>query len=191
MHYVCMAQTIPPSEPLEFRAGDTVAWTKSLADFSAADGWVLNYRFINAAGKFDITGTASGTIHAINVSAATTGAYAGGVYSWQAYVTKGAERYTIGHGNTTVLSNLAGEVAGYDTRSSARKCLDQLDAALATYGKKAYTQSYSIAGRTMSFQSPGEFLAFRSKVQQEVNRETAATRIRNGLSARNKSTIGF
>lgn len=191
MHYVCMAKPIPTSEPLEFTAGDTVAWTKSLADFSAADGWVLNYRFINAAGKFDITGSASGSDHSINVPAVTTAGYIGGAYSWQAYVTKGAERYTVGTGNTTVLSNLAGEAAGYDTRSSARKCLDQLNDALATYGKKAYTQSYQIAGRSMSFQSPGDFLAFRSKVQQEVNRETSAIRIRNGLSARNKSTIGF
>lgn len=186
-----MAKTIPTTEPLAFTAGDTVAWTKSLSDFSAADGWVLNYRFINSAGKFDIASTASGADHAISVSAATSTAYMAGIYSWQSYVTKGAERYTVAVGSLEVEADLAAKTVGFDTRTPAQKCLDQINAAFATYGNKAYTQEYEIAGRRMKFTSPGEFLAFRSKVQQEVNREFAANQIKRGLTVRNKSTVGF
>ncbi len=43
----------------------------------------------------------------------------------------------------------------------------------------------------MTFTSPSEFLAFRSKVQQEVNREIAAQNRKNGLQVRNKVLTGF
>lgn len=186
-----MAKTIPSTEPLAFNAGDTITWTKSLADFSAADGWVLNYRFINAANKFDVTASASGADHAININAATSAAYVAGIYSWQSYVTKAAERYTIAIGEVEIVADLAAKSAGFDTRTPAQKCLDQINIAFASYGNKAYTQEYEIAGRRMKFATPGEFLAFRSKVQQEVNREINANKIKNGLSVRNKSTVGF
>ena len=186
-----MAKTIPSIEPLAFTAGDTIAWLKSLADFSAADGWVLNYRFINASNKFDVVGSASGADHAININAATSAAYVAGIYSWQSYVTKGAERYTVATGSVEIMADLAAKASGFDTRSPAQKCLDLLNIAFASYGNKAYTQEYEIAGRRMKFNTPGDFLAFRSKVQQEVNREINANKIKNGLSVRNKSTVGF
>jgi hypothetical protein len=186
-----MAKTIQITEPLEFTAGDTVTWHKSLSDYPANDGWSLVYTLINATAKLSIASTASGSDHAINITALISSGYAAGIYSWQSCVTKGLERYTVGAGNIRIQQNLAGEVAGVDLRSSAKKCLDQLDAALANYGKKAYLQAYEIAGRSMKFNAPSDFLTFRSKIQQEVNREIAVTRIKNGLSARNKSTIGF
>jgi hypothetical protein len=186
-----MQNTILNTEPEAFTAGDTVQWLKSLSDYPADDGWVLNYVFINAANKYSISSTAQGASHKINITAATSAAYVAGLYSTQSFVTNGEERYTVATGNIQINPNLAGQAFGFDTRSPAKKCLDQLDAALSTYGKKAYLQQYSIAGRSMSFNNPSEFLAFRSKVQQEVNREISAQRIKNGMSARNKTTIGF
>lgn len=186
-----MAQTIPTIEPLEITAGDTIAWTKSLSDFPASDSWVLNYRIINTSNKYDIVCTASGADHAANVTATNSANYAAGTYSWQSFVTKGTERYTVGNGNIVIKENLAAKSAGFDIRTSAKKCLDALNTALEVYGKKAYTQEYEIAGRRMKFSSPGEFLSFRAKVQQEVNREIQAERIKNGLSARTKSLIGL
>jgi hypothetical protein len=54
--------TIPSCEPPQFVAGDTVQWTKSLADFVPSDGWTLKYRFTNAV--------AGGEIAAANVTCA-------------------------------------------------------------------------------------------------------------------------
>lgn len=186
-----MQNTILNTEPAEFTAGDTVQWIKTLSDYPADDGWVLNYVFINAANKYTVSSTADGQSHKVSITATTSSGYAAGAYSTQSFVTKGDERYTIANGSIKINTNLAGQAAGFDTRSSAKKCLDQLNEAFANYGKKAYLQQYSIAGRTMSFNSPGDFLAFRSKVQQEVNREISAERTKNGMSARNKSMIGF
>ena len=186
-----MAQTVPTSEPSSVVAGDTVAWTKSLADYSAADGWVLNYRLINAAGKIDIVATASGADHAVSVAAATSAAWAPGDYVWQGYVEKAAERYTVGSGAITIKPDLAAEAAGFDTRSAARKALDLLDAALVTHGANAWTQEYEIAGRRMKFKSAGEFMAWRDKLKAEVAREEAADRIAAGMGGGRKVYVRF
>jgi hypothetical protein len=46
---------IPSCEPQEIVAGDTVLWTKSLADFLPSDGWALKYRLTNAPANAEIT----------------------------------------------------------------------------------------------------------------------------------------
>lgn len=179
------------TEPTAITAGDTVSWLKTLADYSAADGWALAYTLINANAKITLGSTASGSNHLVSASADTTSAWAAGSYTWQATVTKAAERHTIGTGTLTIAPDLAGSATPLDTRTSARQALDVLDAALATYGNKAYTQSYEISGRKMQFTSPTEFMSFRSKVAAEVVREENARRISAGLAPRNQLSVRF
>jgi hypothetical protein len=187
-----MTQTVPTSVPESVTAGDTIQWTITLADYLASDGWVLKYRLINAAGKIDITSTADGDNHAIDVSAVNSSAWAAGTYDYQAYVDGvSSQRKTIATGKIIVLPNLAAEASGYDNRTAARKLLDQLDADLAAYGNKAYTQEYEIAGRRMKFISPGDFIAFRNKIQAEVAREEAAARIARGEDGGRKVYVRF
>jgi hypothetical protein len=187
-----MAQTIPNSIPSRVTAGDTVQWQIALADFPASVGWVLKYRFINAAGKIDIISSASVDDHLVSVTATTSSGWTAGDYDYQAYVEgAGAVRHTISTGRIKVLPNLAANTTNFDNRTDARKCLDLLNEAFASYGSKAYTKEYEIAGRRMAFANPGEFLSFRSKVQQEVNREEAAARIARGESPRNKILVRF
>ncbi len=186
-----MAQTVPTAVPDTFTAGDTISWKITLTDYPADDGWVLKYRFINAAGKFDITATADGADHLVSVAAATSAGYAAGTYSYQAYVEKGTNRHTVDTGSAIVKPNLAAQSAGYDNRSIARKTLEAIEAAMVAHGSKAWMQEYSIAGRTMKFRSVAEFMAFRSKMQQEVRAEEAAERIARGESAGNKLFVRF
>ena len=182
---------VSTTTPKTITAGDTLLWQISLSDYLASASWVLNYRLINAAGKVDIVGTASGDDHRISVTAATSATYAAGDYDYQAFVTKGAERYTVETGRIKILPNLAAAASTFDNRTAARKCLDALDIALAAYGNKAYTQEYEVAGRRMKFNSPGDFLAFRNKVMAEVAREEAAAAIQRGESPRNKTYVRF
>lgn len=186
-----MAQSILTREPAEVTAGDTVTWSKSLSDYSAAESWVLHYRLINAAGKIDITASASGVDHLVSETAATTADWAAGTYTWQAYVTKAAERYTVGSGSLIVKPDLAAEAAGYDTRSTAKKTLDLLDAAMVSHGASAWTQEYEIAGRRMKFVSASDFMAYRSKVVAEVGREEAKSRLAAGLASKTKIFVRF
>lgn len=178
------------TEPTRVTAGDTIAWTKTLSDYPASASWVLSYTLINAANKITITATASGADHAVSVLAATSAAYTPATYTWQAVVTKAAERYTVGNGQMVVAPNLAA-AATYDTRTSAKKALEAVNLALETYGAKAYQNSYEIAGRKMQFQNPGDFLAFRSKLMAEVAREDNATRLAAGLAPKNQLQVRF
>ncbi len=188
-----MAQ-IATTEPASVTAGDTLTWQRSLADYPA-DTWTLKYRLINAAGKIDITSEASGTDHLVTVTAATSADWDAGDYTWQAYVEKGTgltlERHTVGTGRITVAADLAAEAAGYDTRSSAKKTLDLLDAAMVANGSRAWTAEYEIAGRKMKFRSAAEFMAYRSKVVAEVAREEAAERLALGLPSKTKVLVRF
>lgn len=167
---------IPTLEPDKVTAGDTWKWKRSLDHYSAADGWVLTYKLINASGDIDITASADGSDHLVSESAATTAAYAAGKYRWQGYVTKGAERYAIGRGEIEVLPDLATETT-YDDRTHARKVLDAIEAVIE--GRASQDQmSYSINNRQLSRMPIEDLLKFRgvyrAEVQAEMNKEKIA-----------------
>lgn len=178
------------TEPTRITAGDTVSWAKSLSAYPASAGWSLTYTLINSAGKISITTAASGDDHLVSVSAATSASYAPGVYLWQAHVQKAADRFTVGQGTITVAPNIAAATT-FDARSSARKALDAVNAIFEAYGSKAYLQSFEIAGRKQAFHTPGDFLAFRSKLMAEVAREDNAARLAAGLAPRNQVHVRF
>lgn len=187
-----MTLAIPTFEPLIFRAGDTVNWTKSLADFPTSEGWALSYRLINSTDKIDINAVISGDLYSISVLATTTAAYKPGIYTWSSAVTLAAVRHSIASGKVTIAPDLASVTAdGYDLRSNARKALDAVNAAMLAHGTNAWTQSYSIAGRSMTFKNVGEFFAFRSKLIVEVRAEENADRILNGEKPNNKLRVRF
>jgi hypothetical protein len=184
--------TLPDREPTSFTAGDTLSWTRSLADYPASAGWVLAYRFINATAKFDITAGASGDDHLVSVTAATSASYAAGSYSWQAFVTKGAERYTVGSGICDVEPNLAAvSASGYDDRSPARKALDAMDAGLQQFGANAHVQSYTIEGRQMTYRTFADFMAARDRLAREVAQEESGRRAAAGLASKNRMRVKF
>lgn len=183
---------IPTTEPASITAGDTLAWTKSLADYPANAGWVLNYRLINATNKYDIAAAASGADHAVSVPAATSASYAVGWYDWQATVTKAAERYTVGSGRMQVLPNLAAQASGYDNRSQARKILDLLLTAYESAAtNRAYVQEYDIAGRRMRFNNKADWITEINFWKAQVAAEERAANINKGLGAGNKLLVRF
>jgi len=174
-------------------AGDSLNFLTPGGEYPASDGWSLVYKLIpRTAGPsvISISSTAEGADHRIDVVPATTAAWAAGSYSWACYALKTGQRKTLQTGNTQILPDPA-VVAILDNRSSARKALEAANAALETYGHKAFMQSYSINGRAQSFQSPSEFMAWRSRLQAEVAREDNAEAIRAGMSPRNLLRVRF
>jgi hypothetical protein len=174
-----VAADIPTSEPSALRAGDTWKWTKTLADYPAS-AWTLTYRFKNAAGGFEIVAAASGDDYAVTVAAATTAGYSAGVYSWQAQVSAGAEKYTVDTGTLAVDPNLftGTASAAYDARSHARKTLAAIEAWLES--RNAGVAEYEIAGRRMKYIPLPDLLKLRQHYKAEVAAEDAAEAIRNG-----------
>ena len=121
-----MSATVPTIEPTAARAGDTWAWSRTLADYPAP-AWELTYTLWSATAAYAITAAADGTAHSVSVAAATTAAYAPGRYEWAARVTQGADGYTIASGVIQILPALG---AAMDTRSHARRMLDAINAML-------------------------------------------------------------
>ncbi len=168
---------IPDNEPLSARAGDTWKWTRTLADYPAPT-WVLKYRFKNATGYFEITAAASGTDHAVTVTAATTAAYVPGTYTWMAWVEPGAEKYTVDTGTLVVDPDYRASTAAYDGRSHARKMLDAIEAWLEA--RDVAVAEYEIAGRRMKYIPIPELIALRSRYKLEVQALANADLIAKG-----------
>ena len=178
-----MTAAIPTSEPAELRAGDTWTWTKTLADYPASTPWTLKYRFKNAAGGFEITATADGDGYSVSVAAATTAAYAAGVYSWMAWVEGGSsEKYTVDTGTLTIDPDFRSgtSTAAYDNRSHARTVLDAIEAVIEGRATKDQ-EEYEIAGRRLKRTPIASLLKMRQHYNSEVATEEAREAMANGI----------
>jgi hypothetical protein len=160
-----MSAPIPTTEPASIRAGDSASWQISDANYSAGAGWVLTWTFINAAGKFSITSTASGNDHLVHVLPAVTALYPAGDYAWQCVAANGTDAYTIRQGNMEVVASFAA-VATLDGRSFARKTLDALEAWIETHDPGV--AEYEIAGRRMKYIPITDLLKLRDQFRKEV-----------------------
>lgn len=175
------------SVPADITAGDTLSWQITLGDYPASASWVLHYTLISAANKYTLDGTASGDDHIIAATAAATASYVAGEYSWQAYVTKAAERYTVGTGSITIQPNLAALAGGYDNRSHVKKTLDAIESWLEN--KNPAVSEYEIAGRRMRYIPIPDLLKLRDRYKMELRAEEAAKS--SGIAGKNKLQVRF
>ncbi len=182
-----MAASTPTTEPVSLLAGDTAKWLITLADYSAADGWVLTYTLANAANRITFAASASGSDFLVNVPAATTVGWAAGSYSWRSQVSKSGEVFTVATGTITVAPSFG---AAVDARSHARKTLAAVEAYLED-ANNLTAASYQIAGRQLSRLSIPDLLALRSRYQMEVAREDAAALVGRGLPDNRRVLVRF
>ena len=185
---------IATTEPTSVVAGDTVAWTRSLADYPAPT-YVLKYRFLNAAGKIDLTAAASGTDHAVSATAAVSALWTAGDYDWLAWVETGtgptAERYSVDEGRITVEANRAA-LNTWDGRTPARKIYDALLAAYQTAAtSRAFVGEYEIAGRRMKFNAKADWLVELDYWKAQVASEDRAEAIANGMGGSGRLLVRF
>lgn len=167
---------IATTEPEYFVAGDTVKWKKTLADYKASDGWTLSYA-LRGAGTINLTATASGADHQVDVTAAASAAYKVGIYSFNAYVTKAAERYTVGSGYIEIKENLATAATFTDRLLTLQADVDAINAWL---GKNYSFASYSIGGRSLNKYTIADLYMLRGRLQSELQNLKDAEKIRRG-----------
>jgi hypothetical protein len=186
-----MAAEIPTYEPEEFTRGDTVKWKINLPDYAPQDGWTLKYSFVTSSGQVDVTGTDNGDgYHLVTIDSTTSQSFSAGDWSWQAYVEKAGERYTVRRGTLVVKEDFASQTSGYDARTHVKKVLDALEATI--LGKATSDQlSYTIAGRSLSRMSPSELIHWRDIYRAEYEREKRAERIRRGLGHKGVVRVRF
>jgi hypothetical protein len=177
-------------------AGDSLAFTTTVPDYPATDGWTLKFRLIprfTSPVQAPITLTATTyetTGYRVDVGASTTSGWAPGAYSWASWVEQTGQRVTVEQGGELTVAPDPGAAAqGTDVRSDSQRALDNARTALA-----AYTQSngnvaeYEIAGRRMRFSSAADIVKLINHLQGEVVRERRAASIAAGLG--NPSRIG-
>jgi len=167
------------TEPISIIPGDTVKWTRTLADYPASAGWALSYELLNAMHRYEIPATADGKAFRVVVSAQTTQSYAPGAYDWRARVTNADEVYTVASGRLTVAPSFG---AAGDVRSHARRTLDAIEAVLEGRATSA-TAEYEINGRRLKYIPLNELHAMRTKYQREVAAEEGKSGPR-GVSGR-------
>lgn len=91
----------------ELVAGDSLAFNTQIADYSAADGWVLRYRLVPRGGgvAIGLDTVPSGVDHRVQINSTITALWVPGAYDWVSYVSRGAERFTIERGQCAVLAD--------------------------------------------------------------------------------------
>ena len=153
-------------------AGDSLNFATITPGYSAADGWVLKYRLVprSAGGAgIDITATAEGDDHRVQVAALATESWAADTYGWAAWVEKATERYTVQSGQIVVTPNPRTAAPGLDSRSQARKALDDAKTAFAAWAPTK--KRYRIGDREMEFNTAAEIIKlityWESKVAEE------------------------
>lgn len=189
-----VAADIPSREPETIVAGDTVKWTKSLADYPASGGWVLTYEVLHSAGDLGtVTASASGADFTVTILAATTATWNTGTTDklahWNAFVTLSGERYRVGYGTFTLKPNAA-VVTTLDARSHARLVLDSIRAVIEGRATKDQ-QAYAIAGRSLSLTPMSDLLELERRYMERVASEERAERAANGLGNRSRIKTRF
>jgi len=114
-------------EPIEFVAGDTLAFNRRLADYPADQGWSLLYELRGGTQAVSFTSTASGSDHACVVSAATTSTWAPGSYVLEGYAVNGDQRFTIYYGALAIRLNLQTAPGNAPIQTFAQQMLAQIE----------------------------------------------------------------
>jgi len=177
-----MTATVPVQLPAEIRAGDTLTFTRSHADYPASAGWVLAFKLIPSVGApVDFTGSASGDDYAVTVLASTTAAWSAGRYTWVETLTLDAVRVTVGSGEVLVLPDLAALTTAYDGRSFARKMPEAIEAALVNAATASQLDLIDVtfAGRGQK-RDRALLIKERDRYRREVLAEDRAAGIKPG-----------
>ena len=172
--------------------GSTWAFEENVDEFSADDGWKLEYILTNASKniKLESNSESSGNTFVFKIAGTTTSGYTTGDYSVAIFAVNGDDRRFISTGcAVTIRPNIA-EGDADDSRSHIQKVLDSIEAVLE--GKAASdVQSYSIAGRSISRYSIAELVKWRSTYKSMLAQECNATAVRSGKCSRNKIKVEF
>ncbi len=114
----------------------------------------------------------------MTIAAATTAAYASGIYDFIGWVIKGTEKYEVFNSMIEVLPNPT-NTSAYDPRSHARRVMELLEAAMEGRVPNGM-ESYSIGGRSINKIPLSQLRELWEKYKQDVVMEEQAERLVNG-----------
>lgn len=166
-------------------AGDSATWddasfTDTQGGSYAAPLWALRYE-LRGAQVLTLNAAPNGSGWRTSITAAQSAALVGGMYSWAAYATNGAQRVTAGKGTLQIEADITGAIAGYDGRTQNQKDLDAVRAEIRGRVNGGMTVEYMIGSRSLKKEPSSELLVIESRLVRMVASENAAASIANGL----------
>lgn len=180
--------------PTSLRAGDTYRQLLQPGDYSAADGWAMKQRFTprSAGSPIEMTAAAEGAAHLFLVLPAGTGGtadWAPGEYAAVRWVEKGDDVFTLAQWQLTITPNLRAVGPGTDTRSLARRALDDAKAAYAAMMEDPTLRRFKIGEREREFNAPADILAHITYWESQVATEERLAGRREPVARRIYSRI--
>lgn len=175
--------------PKQLYAGTTLKWRDDGAagplneSITSAD-WALTYYLrtnTNQEGH-TVIGTSYGNGWEFTISATDSAGFDAGSWFFNAEVSKGSEKFTLGSGRLEVFASLAytGQPGAFDGRTQAEQDLDAVTSAIRSIiADKA--AEYSIGNRTFKRIDLAELRVRESQLKAIVARERKAAMIANGL----------
>mgnify|MGYP001139431803 CR=1 FL=1 len=166
----------PITLPSQLRAGTSWRWTLTLPDYA---GWSLVCAFRSATAHFDVAATVDGDVFTFTASPAVNGAYAPGDYTAYLFAEQYdgdtlTDRVELASAPVTLLPNVA-LAAAHDARSTLRRVLDAIDAALLNRATGDQLDIIQIqSGDKNIVKDKAALMEWRSKIALEVAREEAA-----------------
>lgn len=164
---VPLAPSIPSVVPSEFRAGDTVRFTRQFGDYPVADSWAAKLT-ISGASKASVDGTTSGSEFLFTLTAVLTAQLQPGTYTYAITVTLAGARYTVEEGVLAVRPDVQASTAG-SLQSHDEKVLALLEAELEARAASDHTE-YQVDGRSLKRESIETLTAWANKVRGRIAR---------------------
>lgn len=162
--------------PKRIRAGDSLKFSDDITNYPAPT-WTLTYTIATSNQVFDFSSSADGTSHSFALLPSFTSKFPAGKYQYQATISDGTDRFTVGSGSLVIEADL--KLTAKAAFSHVEKTLENLEAVIE--GKATTDQlSFSIAGRSLSRYPIGELLAWRDKYKSELRALERAERIAQG-----------
>ena len=168
-----MAPQVPTGEPVLFPAGDTVQWYLEPSEFPPGDGWILTYAFRGERGDGALNLTAETYLsgYLATITAAQSASMRPGDWVWEAHMSLGIERYTIGKGTVKVTPNLAATNFSTDLRSDAKIAYDN---AMEAWKNVKLGKTVSLNGRVYTQQNIEDLILYVDRCKSDWANEQAA-----------------
>lgn len=168
----------PITLPTALRAGTSWLWTLTLPDYA---GWSAVCAFRSAAAHFDVVASADGDTFTFAAAPSVNGAYLPGDYTAFLFAEQYdgdtlTDRVELASGSVAILPNVA-LAAAHDSRSTMRRILDAIDAAILNRATTDQLDLIQIqSGDKNLVKDKSSLLEYRSKIAIEVAREEAGGR---------------
>lgn len=180
-------------EPQSITAGDTVIWYRVVSDFPASEGWVLNYVLRGPTTIKIMATTYQTSNYVVTVADTVTADWKPGLYSMQAYVTNGSERFSVQtwFPKVTIKPNPSAFVEGSAANLTfAQLTLAAVETALLSLASRKVS-SASVNGQSYSIQDVTKLVALRNRMREEVQSEQDAILFAAGLGGKKNILVQF